>query len=263
MAIVKSEAIILHTAKMGETSKRLKLYSRRNGVLTLIAKGARSPKSRLGGMLETLYVVEVVFYEKESRDMQLLSQVSVLFAPKRLLKDAERTVMAMACAEMIERFETAQNPNAVIYSLLHATIRAFDRLEIDGRLILFAFQMQLLQHLGFAPEMNRCVACQTSESEEWKFHIEEAKLYCKKCAQAVHSGVFLQPAARAALQCLATVPAARWHTLQVPPAAFMDIFAFLSAFYTFHLEETRGLRALEVLKQMKALEKNTFIKRNK
>lgn len=66
MAIVKSEAIILHTAKMGETSKRLKLYSRRNGVLTLIAKGARSPKSRLGGMLETLYVVEVVFTKRKA-----------------------------------------------------------------------------------------------------------------------------------------------------------------------------------------------------
>ena len=253
MAIVKSEAIILRTAKMGETSKRLTLYSRRNGILKLVAKGARGPKSRMGGTLEPLNLVEVVFYEKESRDMQFLSQATILYAPKKLLKDAERTVMAMVCAELIDRLESAQNPNAAIFGLLRATVEAFDRLEIDGRIILFAFQMQLLRFLGFAPDFSQCTVCRKSESEQWKFHIEEAKLYCKECAQNVHSGVFLQPAAPTALRQLATIAMQKIGTAQVTPVAYRDIFDFLTAFYGYHLEEARTLRAFEVLKQMKAM----------
>lgn len=254
MALVKTEAIILRTARMRETGKLLTLYSLRDGILKLNAKGVRGPKSRMGGVLETLYVVEVVYYEKASRDIQFLSQASIVFAPKNLLKDAERTVMAMVCTEMVARLETAQNPNAAIFGLLRATLEAFNRQNADGKLILFAFQLQMLRFLGFAPDLDHCAICGRVQSSRWKFYVEDAKLYCEDCSQSLHSGLSLQAEAVAGLRRLAKTPLSNIDSLEIVPQTYAEIYHFLTTFYSHHLEEVRFLRSIEVLKQMKAME---------
>ncbi|MFQ5629334.1 MAG: DNA repair protein RecO [bacterium] len=263
MALVKTEAIILRTAKMGETSKLLTLYSLKDGILKLIAKGARSPKSRMGGTLETLNVVEVVYYEKSNRDLQFLSQASIVFAPKNLLKDAERTVMAMVCTEMIARLEKEQNPNASIFGLLRAALEAFNQENANGRLILFAFQMQLLRFLGFAPDLSQCASCGTGQSIKWQFQLTDAKLYCNECLQSLNSGFSLQAATLSGLRKLAKTPLTNITAIEIARTSQAEIYNFLTAFYSNHLEEARFLKTIEVLKQMKAMERDNFVKRKK
>lgn len=66
MALEKHRAVVVRTMKYGETSKIVTLYSLRAGLIKLIAKGVRKAKSRLGGILEPLNVVEVIFITKHS-----------------------------------------------------------------------------------------------------------------------------------------------------------------------------------------------------
>lgn len=254
MALVKTDAIILRTARMRETGKLLTLYSLRDGLLKLNAKGVRGPKSRMGGVLETLYVVEVVYYEKAGREIQFLSQASIIFAPKNLLKDAERTVMAMVCTEMVARLEKEQNPNTSIFGLLRAAIEAFDQGNVNGRLILFAFQLQLLRFLGFEPEMDQCAKCGAEQGPQWNFHIPDAKLYCSNCTQGLNSGFSLQSVTISILRKLAKTPLTNLASIENMPVVHSEIYHFLTSFYDFHLEEVRFLRSIEVLKQMKAME---------
>ncbi|TFB10109.1 DNA repair protein RecO, partial [Candidatus Marinimicrobia bacterium MT.SAG.4] len=75
MPILKAEGIILRRIKYSETSLIVTLYTKEYGKVSLIAKGARNPKSKFVGSLEPGTYVSVVYYHKENRDLQMLSEV--------------------------------------------------------------------------------------------------------------------------------------------------------------------------------------------
>lgn len=253
MALLKTEAIVLRSAKMGETSKRLTLYTLNSGIVTVVAKGARGPKSRYGGSLEPLTALEIVYYDKPSRELQFLSQVSIVYSPKRLLGEPERAFLAMACAEMVMKFEATQESNPGVFRLLRSTIEAFDQPGSVDALIFFAFELQLLRLLGFAPALDRCGRCGARESASWAFHIPNGVLTCKTCAEVLHSEISLPAAALSALRTLARTPLRQASAAQVAPECHADMHRFLVAFYEYHVESYRFLRSLKVLKAMKNL----------
>ncbi|MEK7728922.1 MAG: DNA repair protein RecO, partial [candidate division KSB1 bacterium] len=78
MSIVKAEGIIVRSMKMGETSKLVTLFTRELGFLKVVAKGSRTSKSRFGAALEPLTVSRVVYYLKENRDLQLVTQAEIV-----------------------------------------------------------------------------------------------------------------------------------------------------------------------------------------
>ena len=91
MPLCKTEVIVLKSINYGETSKILTLYSRTSGKISVIAKGARNIKSRFGGTLEPINYLAIVFYEKESRNIQYLSQVDIIEYFPQIKKDLEKT----------------------------------------------------------------------------------------------------------------------------------------------------------------------------
>ena len=76
--IESTDAIVLRAIKYGDTSKIVTLYTRRFGKVAVIAKGARSAKSKFGSALEPMSLIQAVFYRKENREVQLLSQADLL-----------------------------------------------------------------------------------------------------------------------------------------------------------------------------------------
>ena len=78
MAIVKSEAIFLKGTNWRESSRILTAFSRDYGKVKLVAKGARRPKSKYGAALEPLTHAQIIFYQRETRDLYTLSEAGVL-----------------------------------------------------------------------------------------------------------------------------------------------------------------------------------------
>ncbi|NIR44131.1 MAG: DNA repair protein RecO, partial [Gemmatimonadetes bacterium] len=73
MALVSTPATILKTYEYSETSKILRLLTRDHGLCSVIAKGARRPRSRFGGLLEPFSDGVATFYVKEGRELHTLS----------------------------------------------------------------------------------------------------------------------------------------------------------------------------------------------
>lgn len=253
MAITKTHGIVIHSMRYRETSKILTIFSRDYGILKLIAKGARTAKSRFAGALEPMNVIELVYYQKENRDLQLLSQASILYAPKSILLDEHKTLLAMACCEMVSRLEAAGGRSNKVFGLLRGIIQALDESKAnDDRLLLFAFQLRLLKVLGYAPGLYRCFVC-GNETPEGAYHIAEARFYCPACSPGGESVFPLHPWLLWGLRQLTDQPLRRIGELEFAPGVLSDTYRFLQAFYNYHLEELGFLKSLEVMKQMKAL----------
>lgn len=81
--LVRTNAIVLRRLRYSDTSIIATLLTEQRGVESILAKGARSPKSRMAAVLEPLEQIDVQYYVKPGRELQLL-------------RAAERTVLRLS-----------------------------------------------------------------------------------------------------------------------------------------------------------------------
>ncbi|HSP87123.1 MAG TPA: DNA repair protein RecO, partial [Ignavibacteriaceae bacterium] len=65
--IIKTEAVVLSKMDYRDSSNILSLYTKDFGKLSVIHKGARSPKSKKGFIAEPLNHLHIIIYKKDSR----------------------------------------------------------------------------------------------------------------------------------------------------------------------------------------------------
>ena len=74
MPPVISDALVLRTYKLGETSKVVVLLTRERGKLRAVAKGARGPRSRYQSALEPLSEVRASLHGRQGAELYRLGQ---------------------------------------------------------------------------------------------------------------------------------------------------------------------------------------------
>src|SRR5512136_990856 len=95
------EAVVLRHADWGEADRILTLYSREQGKIRAIAKGARKIRSRKAGHLEPFTYITVQL--AKSRDMPIVTQVETLEAYLPLREDLVRTGYTAYVVELLDR----------------------------------------------------------------------------------------------------------------------------------------------------------------
>ena len=97
--IITTEAIILHSRKYSDTSKILVAFTRDEGKVSLIAKGARNPKSKFGGCLEPLSFSSLTIYKKANKELHTLGKAEIITPLRRLTADYDKLTTALSIAE--------------------------------------------------------------------------------------------------------------------------------------------------------------------
>src|SRR4029078_6378748 len=69
MPPITSDALVLRTFKLGETSKIVVLLTRERGKVRAVAKGARGPTSRYQSALETLSEARIGLYGRQGTEL--------------------------------------------------------------------------------------------------------------------------------------------------------------------------------------------------
>ena len=101
MAIIRDQAIIIHSIKHGDSSLIVQVLTRDNGRNSLIAKGARSKRPRFGAALEVMTHSEVIYCHKLTREIHILREAKIInrFLPIR--DNLERTALGLAVCELL------------------------------------------------------------------------------------------------------------------------------------------------------------------
>ncbi len=205
MALVTTHATILKTYEYSETSKILRLLTRDQGLCSVIAKGARRPKSRFGGLLEPFTDGVATYYAKEGRELHTLSGFELLGERQALGNDLVRYAGAGILTEIALRFAPAA-PDPELHWQLR---RGLDRLvgEVgDIEVAIFEETWKLVTTLGFGPAIERCVECETSPAtdESAHFNLIDGVIVCRRCRPRVRDLHLraLDPTARAELSDL-------------------------------------------------------------
>lgn len=241
MALVSADAIILQAFAYGETSRILRLLTSTHGVQSVIAKGARGPRGRFGGVLEPFTEGIATYYAKESRELHTLSAFDLTQSGQRLGTHLLRFGGASLLAEIVI-CSTRESSHPGLY---HVVLEALHRLAavvpdaIEAAVL--GETWLLIAHLGFAPELDDCIDCarDIAADETASFDYAAGGLRCSQCAPRA-PGRNLPPHARAALRAFVqgepcTLPRTEGH------------WWLLSRYLDHHVLEGTRLRSLDFI----------------
>ena len=250
--LVTTPVTILKTYDYSETSKILRCLTRDLGLRSVIAKGARRPRSRFGGLVEPFSDGIATFYLKDGRDLYTLSSFELTRERQALGHDLVRFGGAGLLTELALRFSSASEER-----------RLFDRLRIgldrlvaapgDAAALALREAWGMISALGFRPAVARCVSCsgESNDAEESRFDLEAGGLQCLRCIRRNPErgrGLDLPPEAGRELRALAA-PARNGAPPLGPLRTGRLQRAILREFVVLHLADDRPLNSLAFLER--------------
>ncbi len=192
MTVVTSDAIVLRHVKQGDTSHVVTLLTRTGGKIAVLAKGNRKPGSRFSAGLELFSLSRITYRLREHRDLVFLDGCELERAFERLRQDVFGYAAAGACAELADRIVPEGASSAEIFALLAAALDVLDQVvplpdgeEMRLAALPVAFQLQLMEELGIAPELTECAACGAADLEGGgALSARRGGLLCRRCRAA-------------------------------------------------------------------------------
>jgi len=186
MALEKSEGLILRVIPFRDTSKILTVYTVERGLVSLLAKGVRGPKPRFGAALELFAVSDLVYYHKDSRELQLLSDAMLLEPHLGFGTDPVRYAYGTGVLEFLLKALSGQEVPGRLYTLTVRTLEVLEACEPAALAAVFrAFQLKAVSFLGHRPELYLCVECGESAGHRpgGGFSPGTGGIVCARCAE--------------------------------------------------------------------------------
>ena len=190
----QTDAIVLRMHSWSETSLIGSLYTRDYGKVSVLAKGARRPKSPFEAALDLLSVCRVLFIAKPGGSLSLLTEAKLIKRFHHTGRNLQRLYAAYYLVELLEKFteqgfdefhreklgdqqgrfirfdrshlvtrqtlvSTTKSDQTELFDLAYDTLRQLERAEGDVRAIVLRLELQLLRISGHAPSLRSCVHC--------------------------------------------------------------------------------------------------------
>jgi DNA repair protein RecO (recombination protein O) len=178
------DAVVLRHSDLGEADRLLTLYTRQLGKARAIAKGARKIASRKAGHIEPFTHVRLQL--AKGRDMFIVTQADTVDAYLSLRDDLVLTSQASYVMELLDRFTYEdETENISIFRLLTDTLSRLAS-RLDPWLVIRYYEMRLLDHLGFRPQLFECANCgREVKAENQFFSFGAGGVICPRCGRGL------------------------------------------------------------------------------
>ncbi|WP_078597211.1 DNA repair protein RecO [Evansella clarkii] len=173
----KVEGIIIRTNDYGETNKILTIYTRENGKIALMARGAKRPKSRHASSAQ-LFVYGIFIYQS-SRGIGTLNQADVISSFRDVRSDLRLTAHAAYLVELIDKLTEDNSRNPYLFELLYQTMNYLNE-GSDPDILTRIFETKMLEVAGTSPVLDRCTLCGNPEGGV-SFSLKHSGLLCRRC----------------------------------------------------------------------------------
>jgi DNA repair protein RecO (recombination protein O) len=184
----KDKGICIRTTDYSETSQILVFFTADTGKLSVIAKGAKRPKSSFGGPVELLTAGDMVFSVRDSDKLSTLTEFNPTFFSFAIRKKLLALNCALFSAELLNLFTKDFDPHRVVFDEALVFLQKLEQgsdNEALGRLILFEFV--LLKETGSQPVCDRCINCKRKFDGSWEqcyFTASANGFICRDCEAA-------------------------------------------------------------------------------
>lgn len=245
--LYKTEAIVLKGLRLGEADRLLTLLTPSLGKVRAVARGVLRPRSKLAGHLEPLTRASLML--ARGRNLDIISQAQALETFPPLRCDLWRAGQALYAAELVDRFTGEGQENYPVYHLL-LDVLAWLAGAGGDEVPLRYFEVRLLGHLGYRPELSRCLGCRTPLGAEAVFFSPSAGgALCPRCRPLDPTAPPISPGALKALGYLQGCDGASARRVRAGAELAREMEGLLRGYIGYLLEQ--GVRSVEFLERLR------------
>ncbi len=245
--VYQVRAIVLKRTDVGEADRLITVLTADRGKLRVVAKGARKPAARKTGHVELFNHVALMVHA--ARGIDIVSQAETVEPFLALRGDLDRLGYAYYFAELVDRFVEEGIEQREIYELM---LDALHWLETTRHLARTArsFEMQLLDALGYRPQLYVCVHSKEELLPEENFFTPEGGgMIRPQYRDAYRDAISVPVNALKVLRYLQSRRPAEIEQLSLSPQVESEVEAVLY-YYLTHLLE-RSLKSVDFLNTLK------------
>lgn len=157
--IIKTEAVVIGKMNYSDSSIIATLFTESSGKVSAIIKGARSPKSKLSRVVDVLNRIEVIFYKKQTRELQIVSSADLISHYEKIKSDLESAKYSVATLELIKNLTVEDEPNKRLYRGLIKILEHFENQKEKPSVLFARFFMFIITETGYEMLLEKCGIC--------------------------------------------------------------------------------------------------------
>ena len=158
--IEKVEGIILSTTPYKESSKIINLYTKKYGLISLIAKGANRLKSNLRALTLNYTYGYFYIYYKENK-LSLVTQIDLIDSFSFIKNDIILISYMTYLCDLTKQILKEGNDEELYDNLINSIKKINEGL--DPLIITNIFEIKALDYLGVSPNLDSCVICNSKK----------------------------------------------------------------------------------------------------
>jgi DNA repair protein RecO (recombination protein O) len=242
--IIKTDAVVLNKLDYGDTSKIAHLFTRDFGKMSVIVKGARSPKSKIGMIVDTINVIQVIIYKKETRDIQLIGSADLIKHFPTIKEDFERIKYATAVIELLLQLTVELDPHPRLFD---GTVRIFEIMnnaEKNPKYYFAKYFLFFIKEIGYQFPITHCSVCNKELDDTMQINYNyDSGILCGECGKDRMSHFRFTKELFNLLQCLSS----KNNNVRYSDRELDTLIMLLEKFLKYNIDEFKGLRSLKVL----------------
>ena len=148
----KTKCISLNPVRYSDSSIIARLYSREYGRISLMVKGINSRKKGKHNIIfQPFFILDLEIYYKSSRELQIMKESTVSFAPYNIYSDVKKSCVAIFLGEVLTSILKEESPNVELFDFIEESVKYYDRSDEGFANFHLAFLAGLSSFLGFEP----------------------------------------------------------------------------------------------------------------
>lgn len=238
--LVKTEAIVLHSLKYGETRLIVDLYTRETGRLSCIVPLPKTPSSRLKKQFfQPMTLLEVEIDLRQRVQLQKLKDARLLVAWTSIPFSPEKLALSLFVAEFLYHALRSEQRDEPLFTYISDAIQWLDTVEIGFANFHLTFLMRMSRFLGFYPNLDDYV-------DGCVFDLRAATF---SLLTPTHRD-FLQPDDARRIHTLMRMDFPTMHLYRLSRMDRNRIVDVLLRYYSLHIPQFPELKSLSVLKEL-------------
>lgn len=184
MGLVETQAIVLQTYKLADADKIVLCMTEKVGLVRGVARGARRLKSKFGASLEPFTLIQLTFFEKETRELVTIKDAEIVKSYFHASGNSEAFEGLVYILELVKEFAPPHHADEKLFKMLRACIDFLAGAPERALAVNAYTELWTLKLTGFLPEFKTCGDCGTPLGESFRgqrFISHEGVLWCQNC----------------------------------------------------------------------------------
>ena len=237
MSAFKDRGIVLKEEASGEYDKNLTVLLENYGKTKIFAKGAKNPKSKIGGACALFAYSDFVIFDGGA--FRSLAQAQLIDNFYNIRNDYD--CFCRACFMLELSGKLIQTAPGEALGLLVKTFGAFCKNPVNQKFVFCVYLFTLLRLEGYMPELFACSVCRRENLDKALF-FSETGLICGDCLTGKQKYFAIDNTALSALQYIYSAETDKLYTLNAK-SDVLDILTKLALFlleYNFEIDVKSG-----------------------